>query len=386
VIACEHSYYREAHDCRAVLHYLGYGHSGLVSEGYAPPLAGRGRNLRVADWDAYDRRFGPLFDGTAMAGSPGGERPMPHFYLPFNYGWPADFAYFGTPGYEAEWAQLLADFRCHAQEKGWTGTNFEVFFNPKKRYRLYPWDGDESKSPADRDHFLYYRGLIDRSAQIAGEAGAKTRIVYRTDISWTFTQDALDPQIGSLFDLWVINIGNYVWSRSAVEGLNARNQLAFTYGTADEGAHPKQPSLALDGLAITSWRRHADGVLPNWLSTGVDEDLDRASQYAMLYPGRRFGVTGALCSMRLRRVRLATETVDILDILGDRGRSLVDEVVGVSDDDWWTPTPEWALWPPEVMRGEMYGWQPIANPFGGADPHAAEVIRERAIDLLLGGE
>ncbi len=386
LIACEHSYYREAHDNRAVLHYLGYGHTGVVADGYAPPLAGRGRNLRVADWEAYDRRFGPLFDGSAMAGSPGGERPIPHFYLPFNYDWPADFAHFGTPGYEAEWAQVLAQFRRHAQARGWTETNFEVFFNPKKRYRLFPWDGDESKSPSDRAHFLSFRGLIDRAARLAGAAGARTRVIYRTDISWTFIQDALDAQIGPLFDLWIINIGNFVWSRAGVEALNARGQLAFSYDTAELSAHPKQPALDLDRQTIAGWRRRADGVLPNWLSTGTDEDLDRANPHAMLYPGRRFGLSGALGSMRLRRIRLATETVDLLEMLGDRGRRLVDDAVGARDEDWWTPTPEWALWPPETMRGEMYGWQPLPNPFQGACPQLPAVIRERAIDLILGGE
>ena len=30
------------------------------------------------------------------------------------------------------------------REKGWTSTRFELFFNHKKRYKGFPWDGDES--------------------------------------------------------------------------------------------------------------------------------------------------------------------------------------------------------------------------------------------------
>ena len=383
VIACEHSYYREAHDNRTVFHYLGYGHSGIVADGYAPPLAGRGRSLRVADWSAYDRRFGPLLDGSAMRGSPGGERPVPHFYLPFNYDWPADFAHFGAPGYALEWAQVLADFRRHCQQQGWTQANFEVFFNPKRRYRFFPWDGDETKSHADRDHFLYFRSLMDRAARIAGEAGAAARIIFRTDISWTFLQDALDERVGPLFDLWIIYLGNFAWSRAGVEALRGRGQLAWTYDTADESASPARPILDLDRQAIASWRRGADGFLPNWLSTGEDADLDRANPLAMLYPGRRFGLPSALGSIRLRRLRLATEVADLLEMLGDRGRALVDEIAGAKDEDWWTPTPAWATWPPELMKGEMYGWQPIADPFAGGDPYAPALIRARAVELLL---
>jgi hypothetical protein len=367
-----------------VLHYLGYGHSCTVADGYAPPLTGRGRNLHVADWAAYDRRFGPLLDGSAMKGSPGGERPIPHFYLPFNYDWPADFAHFGTRGYALEWASVLAQFRLHAQKKGWTQTNFEAFFNPKKRYRYFPWDGDESKSAKDREHFLYYRTLIDRAAQMAGEAGAKARIIYRTDISWTFIQDALDERMGTVFDLWVIHFGNFTWSRAGVEALNSRSQLAWWYDTAEESGNPKQPTMDIDRRAILCWRRGGDGFLPNWLNMGRDADLDAASPWSMLYPAQRFGLARALGSIRLCRVRLATETTDFLELIGARGRRLVDELAEAKDEDWWTPTPAWTFWPPEAMKGEMYDWQPLANPLQKRDPHTPAVIRERALDELTG--
>lgn len=384
LIACEHTYYREAHDNRAVFHYLGYGHSCTVADGYAPPLVGRGRNLRVADWSAYDRRFGPLFDGSALKGSPGGERPIPHFYLPFNYDWPADFVRFGTRGYEEEWSRVLAEFLVHFQEKGWTGTNFELFFNPKKRYRYYPWDGDESKSTKDRAHFLLYGRLLDRARRVAGSRGSEARVIYRTDISWTFLQDALDEEMGSLFDLWIIHMGNVSWSREGVKALNAHGHLAWPYDTAMEAAHPAQPTMDLDRRILLAWRRGADGLIPNWLAQGNDNDLDRASPFAMLYPAHRFGAARALASIRLRRVRLATETTDLLDMIGKDALALVDAVVEAKEDDWWTPTPAWTLYPPEAMKGEMYGRQPMANPFEGRDPHTPAVIRQRAIDKLTG--
>jgi len=62
----------------------------------------------------------------------------------------------------------------------------------------------------------------------------------------------------------------------------------------------------------------------------------------------------------------------------------VDATVQAKDEDWWTPTPAWTLFPPEAMKGEMYGWQPMANPFEGGDPHTPAVIRQRAIDKLIG--
>lgn len=377
---CETSYYREAHDNRAVLHYLPYGHAGEMARGYAPPLAGRGRNLHVADWTAYDRRFGPLLDGTAMAGSPGGERPIPHWYLPFNFDWPADYAYFGTRGYDHEFAQVLAEFRRHIQERGWTETSFEVFFNHKKRYRYYPYDGDERKHEADRGTFRHYRALVDRAAAMAGPAGARAKIIYRTDISWSFARDATDDQIGPLYDLWVIGFSNFSWTRQGVEAILGRGQKAWWYGG---GSGPDGQTMEADRLAVLCWRRGGDGFMPAWLSMAGDAALDRADPLSMLYPGRRFGFDRALGSIRLRRVRSATETADLLEMLGAEGRALVDRLARARDEDWWTPTPAWARYPPETMNNEMYGRESIANPLAQRDPHTPAVIRERAIDALL---
>lgn len=382
--ACEHSYYREAHDHRAVFHYLSYNHAGVVAEGYAPPLAGRGRNLRVADWSAFDRRFGPLFDGRAMHGSPGGDRPLPHWYLPFNYDWPADFAYFGTRGFEEEWVQVLAAFLVHAQERGWTETHFELFFNPKKRYRFFGWDGDESKSRGDREHFLHFGRLADRARRVAGAAGEQTRLLYRTDSSWGFLQDSRDEELGARFDLWVVHMGNFIWAREAVRGLQQRGCRVWPYGTTATAAYPQQTGLGLDARVLTAWRRKADGVILNWLGQGDDPDLDRATAFSMLYPARRFGAACALGSIRLRRVRLATETTDLLDLLESDGSSLVDAALGAEEEDWWSPTPQWMRQPPETMNNDMYGWQKSADPFAEGDSYAPALIREEVIARLRG--
>jgi len=379
-IACERSYYREAHDHRAVLHYLPYDHAGNVTAGYAPPLTGRGRSLRVADWSAYDARFGPLFDGSAFASSPGGRRPIPHWYLPFNYDWPADFAHFGARGYDLEFAQIMAEFRRHFQARGWTQTAFELFFNHKKRYRFFPWDGDERKHAVDRAHFLHFRSLLDRAAALAGPEGAKTRIVNRTDISWSYAQDVTDDRLGPVFDMWVVNSGNFAWTRFGLEAIRARGQIAWWYGGI---GGPERPTMDPDRQVILCWRRGADGFLASWLNMAVDAMLDQASELSMLYPGRRFGWDRALGSLRLCRVRRGTETADLLEMLGPRGRALVDELAGASDDDWWTPTPDWVFYPTETMSNEMYRRQRAANPLAARDPHLPALIHERALDLLL---
>jgi hypothetical protein len=47
-----------------------YGHAGKVGPEFAPALEGSGRTRHIADWNLYDRHYGPLFDGSAFAGTP----------------------------------------------------------------------------------------------------------------------------------------------------------------------------------------------------------------------------------------------------------------------------------------------------------------------------
>ena len=63
----ERDYYRLAQVHRTVLNRVPYHQSGHVAEGCAPPWDGQ-----QFDWAAWDRRFGPYFDGSAFADLPRG--------------------------------------------------------------------------------------------------------------------------------------------------------------------------------------------------------------------------------------------------------------------------------------------------------------------------
>ena len=49
--------------------------------------AGTSRRLEL-DWSAWDRRFGPLLDGSAFADLPRKGVPLECFYLPLHENWP----------------------------------------------------------------------------------------------------------------------------------------------------------------------------------------------------------------------------------------------------------------------------------------------------------
>ena len=81
--ANERDYYRLAHLHRTVLNRVPYHHSGDVDEGCAPVWDGK-----RLDWTAWDKRFGPYFDGSAFADLPRKGVPMECFYLPLFENWP----------------------------------------------------------------------------------------------------------------------------------------------------------------------------------------------------------------------------------------------------------------------------------------------------------
>ena len=63
--ADEHDYYRLAHAHRTFLNRLPYNQDGAMQEGCAPAWDGK-----TLDWRAWDRRFGPLLDGSAFVDLP----------------------------------------------------------------------------------------------------------------------------------------------------------------------------------------------------------------------------------------------------------------------------------------------------------------------------
>ncbi|GAF74144.1 unnamed protein product, partial [marine sediment metagenome] len=143
----EHAYHRMAHEHRLSLNSVTHGHGGGIQGRSAPPLTGKGADTRVADWTAWDRRYGPLLDGSAFADLPRAGVPITHIYTPFNENWPAKinehFNYnvaedmLGT--FEREYIDaakaVCADFARHFNEKRWYDTQFQLFLNDKYLYR-----------------------------------------------------------------------------------------------------------------------------------------------------------------------------------------------------------------------------------------------------------
>ncbi len=106
------------------------------------------------DWPAWDRRFGPLLDGSAFADLPRRRVPVECFYLPLFENWPspmegnyngdywADRAF--PESYRRAFVTAARQIAAHFAAKGWTETLFQGFLNNKNNFKARGWSRGSS--------------------------------------------------------------------------------------------------------------------------------------------------------------------------------------------------------------------------------------------------
>ncbi len=333
-LAGERAFYAMAHEHRTTLAVLGYGHSAHFQDGIAWPLTGSGPDMAVADWSAWDRRFGPLFDGSAFAGSARAGIALDHFYLPFMESWPTPMAtgytwnnltweeHWQGAGpvadgfsrlYQEQWVAVMRDFEKHVMAKGWQ-TAFQVYLNDKYFYKQYDpkrkrdgegtsfWLLDEPQHIDDFSALAFFGGLI-RSAQ----QGDRSRVLYRADISRPqWGQDLLDRCL----DLNVS--GGFADFRPWLEGWRDRHgQRIWTYG----GAPPSTSSAyAIERQALDLYARGVDGFVP-WLTLGDERSWGEFADTCVFYDGKPMGIAGPCASLRLKAYRRGEQDVEYVQLL-----------------------------------------------------------------------
>jgi hypothetical protein len=306
-----HHYFRMAHEHRGLFHNLGYGHSGQFDPIYGPRTTGYGRNKQLVDWELFDRHHGPLLDGTAFRVAPPGmpkprqsDRPVWAVYAPINPDWPASYLWWGEPGYEVEFTRCVGQFDAHLRDNGWTKTQIEFFFNHKKRYRWFEWDGDEVKHAKDDAYHLEMIRLWEKAT-----AGSPVKWVYRADVSWQMKGQF--ERLGGHRNLW--NCGGFcAWYPEEIRRVLARGEIVTTYGGC-----PRIDAASTDILQnlYHTWARGLHGFCA-WLTPrpGPDPWFDcDGAETGIFYPGERFGIAGPLPSIRLKLLRNGIQDLDMLD-------------------------------------------------------------------------
>jgi hypothetical protein len=340
----ERQFYVMAHEHRTTLAVLGYSHNAHFQDGIAWPLSGSGTDMAVSDWSAWDKRFGPLFDGSAFTGTARAGVPYDHFYLPFMESWPTPMAtgyrwnaltweeHWQGAGpvsegfsqqYRDQWIAVMRAFEKHVSEKRWS-TTFQVYLNDKYFYKQYDakrkrdgdgtsfWLLDEPQHIDDFSALAFFGGLI-RQAQGAD----RSHVVFRADISRPqWGRDLLDR----LLDLNVS--GGFADYRPWLEDWRTRyGQRVWTYG----GAPPSTASAAVIELqALDLYARGVDGFVP-WLTLGGEKNWPSFEDTCVFYDGKPMGIMGPCASLRLKAYRRGEQDVEYVRLLAERDGLVADD-------------------------------------------------------------
>jgi hypothetical protein len=326
-----HAHHRIFYEHRGVFHQLGYGHGGKVAPEFAPEIEGSGRTRRVKSWDLYDRHYGPLFDGSAFAKTRRGARPIPFVYLPINPEWPAQFLWWGEKGYETEFVNVVREMERHFREKNWTGTKLELFFNHKKRYKAFPWDGDETRFENDYPYFGEYARLM----KLAMPAKSPVQWVFRTDASWTMAEQFRKQE--GVINFWVVSGGMlslYDWAPKLVR---SRNEILWTYGGTPKA---DAPAASIATELLKAWLWGATGYV-HWLTISPGPDpwfAFTGGETALVYPGTRFGIDEPIPSIRLKLQRNMVQDLNLLEAAKNRvdKAEVTKRFNKTNPNDWWT--------------------------------------------------
>ncbi len=382
-----HLYHRIFYEHRGIFHQLGYGHAGKVAPEFAPALQGSGRNKHIVNWDLYDRHYGPLLDGTAFEGTRRGPRPIPFVYLPLNPNWPADYLWWGEPGYETEFVNVVSEMEWHFRAKGWTKTKFEMFFNHKKRYMGFSWDGDETRFPKDFKFFREYKRLLDKAVP----SDSPVQFVFRADSSWAMHEQF--RELAGVLNMWVCAQSILGWAPDAVERLRKRGDIVWYYSGHSSIT---QPATFIDSSVVRAWLWGVNGFI-HWLVTSPGKDPwfhSNGGSLALIYPGTRFGIRGPIPTIRLKLQRNCAQDLALLNKIGAGGgltalrREVARHYNGTSPSDWWVPRPALADRPPTEWTNPDLGdvWAPQEKMTKAIPANAWQNVHDYIIRLVKEGQ
>ena len=351
-----HKYHAMCFEHHGLFHQLGTTHSGAAYELYNPRVAGRGRDMHVVDWTWYDRHIGPLLDGAAFAGGRRNPAPIPAIYTAYTPSWPADYLGWGHKGYEVELTNVLRDHDAHLRERGWTRTVQEFFFNHKKRYHAFAWDGDEPRFATTNEYWRTYRRILDAAV---GDSPVPWKL--RMDCSWRMHLSF--EELAGVVDFWVCSTWADFWKEGIQAGPMARGDMVWSYG----------PTVALDdctaGLnqyVYRTWVRGFGGF-ERWLTTGVPDHPWLASDGAPLawfYPGERFGIEGPIPTIRLKIQRNAVQDINLMNMVAQaRGEDAYKAEIAKA-----IPIRLWKEPSQAMLDKEPYDWDPDVDVPMGHEP------------------
>jgi len=274
------------------------------------------------DWADYDRRFGPLLDGSAFADLPRKGVPVDTFYLPLNENWPVSIENGFRGGYWADEA-LTSEYRdrfvraarslaSHIGRKGWCDTVFEFYLNGKVYYKKPNWNRCSSPwifdEPTQTQDFWALRWFGRAFHEGVFAARGDATLAFRCDISRPeWQRDLLD----GLLDVNVVGGVFRKYTRIVMERKRREHHLVLTYGSPNP--IPEANTQCVN-WCLDAWARGADGVLP-WQTIGKKGSWHKADPLALLYPPGPATPDRPAPSLRLKAFRRGQQDVEYLVLL-----------------------------------------------------------------------
>ncbi len=370
-------YFQAAHKHRVTPNALPYSHlNGKVQSDRVPDtMTGSGSTLHAASWTTFDRRYGPLFDGTAFSPTnptqpyygPGQNTPITHFYSTFHESWPiytldptygfdaagsGPLYWYGLnpgslatlftnlpdvfnnafpDGYKQGLRNVMADWVTHANQKGWTRTAFETYHNEKfsdswlvggvTYYDPVFWVMEENDSADDfRADGFYHQLWRDGYAQ-----------ANCPDVKWHFRIDISDRygqnfgQLDNRINYWDLAAGDasLYWPQTKYRNyfLDADKQEQWV-------DYSDSPSATGTGLAyarvfLLRWSQGLAGLLPIWDCFGYTSWTGFGNPPSPIYsgksgtggmPGLSSDYEGCFLSMRIKQMRQAEQLIELLNL------------------------------------------------------------------------
>ena len=349
--------YRLAHRHRCVLNVLPYSHSGRVDRDYVPAMAGQGTDVRVKDWSEYDRRFGPLLDGSAFSAragyvGPGAGVPVHHMYTAFHEAWPVwldastykdhkvvkgrlDFAEYAkqarrpavafTEAYKQGFMRVARQFFRHFKAKGWTRTSLHFFNNNKYYWKVAYFGGmgrggvcfwlmDEPADFDDYDANGFVMSLAHRAYRTAG--APEVRMDGRADVSQPEMARGLWDGIATV---WCIGGMRGYWPTAAARRRWLPREKHWCYGG---GVRVDGAAVQLWQAGLTRWCCGVTGWMPWWnCFGGGSRAWKKAQNLAIYYTGKNYANSGRtypgpIAGVRLKLARRIQQDIEYLHLLG----------------------------------------------------------------------
>lgn len=374
VAALERAYHEIAQEHRCVLAIV-----GGDGKGWVPELAGRGADLRVTSWDAWDVHIHAQKAAHASCSDRIGH-VADHVTLPFSLNWPiywrdgfvcydklaksrAGFEVFVgddtdvsgcmSPDFWMSWRRALQAFREHVPSMDMGNTVYHIKFTSQAgpTAQQPPWN---LGAPSYRADFVALEAFGRMVYSEAQQWGDDRRLVMRANVGEAALLPFVQPGVFGV--LCVSGTVSAVWdicrARSIVTG------ESFWYRSP--ATAPEAGPAEIAGVILRTAMLGASG----WAieeALGRNEDWVRAAPRSLIYCGAPFNSDKPFPSLRLKAVRRAWQDLAYLRLLEKR--------------EGWTPEQS-----REFLRREIPS---LNRPDGGVVARELQMFRVKAQDLLM---